>query len=338
MSSKDIDVILEGIISSLDETRGLVDGLSIKNKESPFSSLVEDLLQKLNQEKLEGVSLLALKNNSLLSYINNLVLIVLGHLKRVNGSCNDEVLEDAVKGSIVQRVTLEKGIKPLEKKLNYQLDKMIRSYHRMEAENKKQEEELDGKMRSRSSEGGNSSSANSSDVSSGEEEEDELSLKPDSSALAKLTKEEKSNPITGKEKYRPPKISAVAPPTQQFDTKRQHSGRKLQSMEEYLRDSSDLPQVETSIGSTIVDSGRGGVKTNAEREKEKEIQSYEENNFVRLPQTQMKKSFKDREREKVNNFAGEDWSMFNNNRKISDDTSRKRKSKSAWDRAKRKHT
>lgn len=108
-------------------------------------------------------------------------------------------------------------------------------------------------------------------------------------------------------------------------------------MEEYLAESSDLPQAESSIGATIVDHGRGGVKTSRDKQKEKEIQRYEESNFTRLPSTATKKTFKQKMAERANTFAGEDWSMFNNKRDLKDGTSRKRKAGTAWDRVKRRH-
>ena len=63
-------------------------------------------------------------------------MIILAHVEKL--SEEDDNIEDAklksIANSITQRVCLEKGIKPLEKKLNYQLDKMVRAYNRMEAD------------------------------------------------------------------------------------------------------------------------------------------------------------------------------------------------------------
>lgn len=98
-----------------------------------------------------------------------------------------------------------------------------------------------------------------------------------------------------------------------------------------------MPMVEASVGSTIVEHGRGGVKTQHDRKKEREIQTYEEDNFVRLPTSQTKKSFKEKQRDIRNQFAGEDWSMFNNNKDVTrQGTSRKRKATTVWDKVKKK--
>lgn len=343
MSQPSLDNLLEDIALSLAQTQKAVE-VTQKRYIDEAEILLPPMIQQIvtgGKKELEGMSLLALKNNSLLSYVNNLILIILSHLKRLQED-TDSIKLSAVKGTIEQRVTLEKGIKPLEKKLAYQLDKMVRSFHRMEeesakAEKKLNEETLDG-------EHNESRAYSESESSDSEEDEDQLSYRPDAAALAKMAPKKalskSARESESKEKYKPPKISAVAPPSANFDDRAgpKKQTRKLQSMEEYLAETSDLPQAESSIGSTIVDKGRGGVKTARERQKEKEIQRYEESNFTRLPSTATKKTFKQKMAERVNNFAGEDWSMFNSSRDMKEGTSRKRKAASAWDRAKRKQT
>jgi U3 small nucleolar ribonucleoprotein protein LCP5 len=307
-----------------------------------YPELIADLLQKVQNDKVEGVSLLALKNNALLSYLDNLSLIVLSHLQRLE-EAEDPSRLDAIKSSIVQRVTLEKGIKPLEKKLSYQLDKMVRSYNRMEADDTKLQKKV-SKQQDASEEEDSESDGGSDNSEEDSSDEEETNYRPDAMALAKMTGKSKSSKSSEassstREKYKPPRLTAMAPPTsiKDIDAKdKKGKQQKLHSMEEYLREQSDTPMVETSIGSTIVDHGRGGVKTQHDRNKEKEIQDYEENNFTRLPQNQTKKSFQQKQRDMRNTFGGEDWSMFNNDRDVSSGTSRKRKPNSVWDRAKKK--
>ena len=120
-----VDTVLKEIISSTKSTEASVKELIafVKDSSSQHPELVRNLLAKSNL-LLEGVSLLGLKNESLVSYINNIVLVVLSHLERLESDL--ETGSSAVERSIIQRVTLEKGVKPLEKKLSYQLDKMIR--------------------------------------------------------------------------------------------------------------------------------------------------------------------------------------------------------------------
>lgn len=336
MSSEDIDSVLTGIIGALDSTKQAIEAIEANHIDAEeIPTMVEQLMAKGNDDKLEGVSLLSLKNESLVSYLNNLAIIILSHLQRLKKSASEDETTStkakAVENSIVQRVTLEKGVKPLEKKLNYQLEKMIRSYNKMIEDETKLEAKLTNKPESEDESGSDSES------DSEQSEDDALSYKPDvnnlkkSQASIKPTASSSSNDV-----YKPPKISAVAPPTSLTEKPERTSGGKLQSMEEYLQENSDLPQTEVSIGSSILNNGRGGVKTNRDRQKELEIQNYEENNFTRLPSTITKKTFKQKQNEKINNFAGEDWSIFNNNRTIEGSTSRKRKATTAWDKIKKR--
>lgn len=340
-----VDDLLGGIILALEQTKASVSAAETKfiaESGEYLPTLIKDLLSK-TQSDLEGMSLLSLKNSSLLSYINNLVVVILAHLERINEDADTDKIEElkskAVEGVVKQRVCLEKGVKPLEKKLTYQLDKMVRSYHRMEEDNAKMEAKINTQAEEAQD---NESASDSESEDSSDEDEDALSYKPDASALAKMatknSRKGKSESST-EDKYRPPKISAAAPPRATFDDRAvgKKPTRKLQSMEEYLAESSDLPQAESSIGATIVDHGRGGVKTSRDKQKEKEIQRYEESNFTRLPSTATKKTFKQKMAERANTFAGEDWSMFNNKRDLKDGTSRKRKAGTAWDRVKRRH-
>lgn len=343
-----VDELLSGIVQSLGQTAKAVESADqkfIEEGDLLLPTMVKDLLAK-SQGELEGMSLLALKENALLAYVNNLAVVLLTHIERLQNGADSEKLEQikskAVQGTVEQRACLEKGVKPLEKKLNYQLEKMVRAFHRMEEDNAKIEAKINEQVENGAAGSENSSSESDSESDSDDEDEDALSYKPDSSALAKMTKKpykRKERESETSEKYRPPKISAAAPP-RQFDDRagpKQHT-RKLQSMEEYLAESSDLPQAESSIGSTIVDHGRGGVKTSRDKKREQEIQKYEENNFTRLPSTATKKTFKQKMAERANNFAGEDWSMFNNKRNLKEGTSRKRKSGTTWDRVKRRQT
>lgn len=324
--SESVDELLKGIISSVRNSKSTVDALLT---EEEYPQIIQELTKKTDHTNVEGVSLLGLKNNAVVSYLNNVVLVVLSHLERLEGEDVDDIRDQVIKNSIVQRVTIEKGVKPLEKKLNYQLDKMVRAYNRMEAD----EEKMLTKTEESGSDDGSGSDSDS--------EDDNLSYKPDAAALAKMTsKPGRASKSSGKEEvveaYKPPKIAAVAPPTATESNSRTDKTRKLQSMEEYLHEQSDLPSVETSIGSTIVDHGRGGVKTDHDRKKEMEVQNYEESNFTRLPVNQTKKNFKQKQRDMANQYGGEDWSMFNSGRSMDEGVKRKKKANSVWDRVKKR--
>lgn len=337
-----MDDILKNISGSLDSTIDAISKIIDLANDDAHPVMIQELMKQNNIPVLEGVSLLTLKNNSLISYLQNLVLILLAKLQDLDEESNGEINNQrAVENSIVQRVTLEKGIKPLEKRLSYQLEKMIRSYKRTETEEEETREKL-SKVGEKGEEDEEEDDEDEDGDDSDSEDDDNLAYKPDVQALAKLapnsksTKQSSSASTLSGEKYKPPKISAIEPPKPTSASTSKASNRKLQSMEEYLKENSDQPMLESSIGSTIVDHGKGGVKTSKDKEREREIQTYEENNFTRLPNAATKKSYKQRQSEMVNNFGGEDWSIFNNKRDVSESTSRKRKPNTAWDRVKKR--
>ena len=345
--SQSLDEILKGINASLQATDAAVTGLHSRVESPELPVLVTDLLSKTNQPIPEGVSLLDLKNNAILSYLNNIALIILARvesLKTNNTKELDEQKLKAVKGSITQRVVLERGIKNLEKKLSYQLEKMIRNYNKMEKDSS--EQAVNKKLQDQENQDNEDESDNDDEDDSEEESdsEDELNYKPDASALVKSLQKDKKAKDSSKngekvEKYKPPKIAATLPPQEFKDSvKRTKNGsNKMQSMEEYLMESGDAPMVENSIGSTILNHGRGGVKTTKDREREAEIQRYEESNFTRLPTSMSKKDKRQKRKQESDTFFGEDWGIFRND-KNDLNTSRKAKPKSAWDRAKKRRT
>ena len=104
-----VDTVLKEIISSTKSTEASVKELIafVKDSSSQHPELVRNLLAKSNL-LLEGVSLLGLKNESLVSYINNIVLVVLSHLERLESDL--ETGSSAVERSIIQRVTLERAL------------------------------------------------------------------------------------------------------------------------------------------------------------------------------------------------------------------------------------
>lgn len=361
-----LDEILTNILSSVNATSGGIEALSEKLEANELPSLATELLQKTGTSVPEGVSLLDLKNHAMLSYLNNLCLIVLSKveaLKTNNTKEIEEVRLNAVKNTIVQRVTMERGVKNLEKKLNYQLEKMVRNYNKMDKESTEYEKNLsNGKKEAKQGradgEGGSESGSGSDDDDSESDSEDELNYRPDASALIKASQSKskfKSKPSASSkrredqddeeetkasaETYKPPKIAAALPPTEFKDTntRKQKNARKLQAMEEYLQETGDAPMLESSTGSNILNNGRGGVQTAKDKQKEEEIRRYEESNFTRLSNNMAKKEQKGKKRHNVDTFFGEDWSIFNNSRDDGNmNTSRKSKPHNAWDRAKKR--
>ena len=131
-----LGTILKSINGSLKTTLESVSKLEAlyeegqEDKSNGFESMFGTKDNSSTSSK-ERVSLLSLKNGAMLSYVQSLLMIA--HDKMDPG-CKDPTGEKGRQLAIENRVVLERGVKPLEKKLSYQLDKLIRAYRRMEKE------------------------------------------------------------------------------------------------------------------------------------------------------------------------------------------------------------
>lgn len=353
----DLESLLKSINTTLKTTTESVSKLQTFYDEEQQSkdTGVESLFQKNDDNAVkERVSLLSLKNGAMLSYVNSLLMVA--HDK-MDPNCEDPTAEKGRQLAIENRVVLERGVKPLEKKLSYQLDKLIRAYRRME------KEYVDAERRAteRGSTIKHGENADEESDGSSSDEDEEMSYRPNAiksrSNVNKVNEEEQQQQQQdGQEQandgiYRPPKISAMLPPTQasqHFEDKfnvKDHKDRsnksRMQAMDEYLRSQSEQPDWESSIGSNIVDHGRGGIKSLRDTEKERRVTDYEEDNFTRVNHMGKSKierrKLKQKERAaRFNIIGGEDFGIFNSKRKLEDSTSRRgnKRTKSAWDRAK----
>ncbi|RIB05776.1 Sas10/Utp3/C1D family-domain-containing protein [Gigaspora rosea] len=116
----------------------IVDGKNISNELPDFLKLINELKIKAKEMKEQvcitsdrvnnnslktncGVSLLDIKNHTLLQYITNLAFLI--HLKLDGKSISDHPV---ISNLVELRIILEK-IKPVEQKLKYQIDKLIRA-------------------------------------------------------------------------------------------------------------------------------------------------------------------------------------------------------------------
>ncbi|KAI0841341.1 hypothetical protein F5Y06DRAFT_285462 [Hypoxylon sp. FL0890] len=271
----------------------------------------------------DGVSLLDVKNELLLSYLQNLVFLILIKIRNAKKSASESSdeedktdLSDAVVKKLVElRLYLDKGVRPLEEKLQFQLDKILRAA-----------DDAD-RIATQAAKDAESGSESESDENSDEEDASEnggpvrpaldISAKqfapsfnnfappsqPVGMAAAAATQDK-----TGA--YRPPKITPTVMPTAERRERGERRPMKSATMDEYIStELSTMPVAEPSVGTTIVSGGRK-IKTVSERREEDRRREYEETNFVRLP----KESKKDRaKRNKIEgrsgkmNFGGEDW-------------------------------
>ena len=274
-----------------------------------------------------GISLLDAKNEIFLSYLQSLALrnlelirdvreIVSGR-KLPTSEGSSKVQDQIVDNLIRQRVYLEKGVRPLEERLKYTIDKTLRA---AAEEDRKTESNHVGKSPGQKSEKpartGSTSQAEDDDGSSDEDtsdDEDGGVLAPNQRAMiqqsnktisgtprAKLESDSKSGV------YRPPRVTATAMP-ENFDraSRRKERPDRSRTMDEYVSaELADGPTAQPSIGSTIAQGGRRQISAR-ERAVEQERRDYEETHLMRLP----KQSNKDKAKRggRDGGFGGEEW-------------------------------
>lgn len=286
----------------------------------------------------DGISLLGLKNHELLGYLHSLVFVIAGRVALTESedpTALREIIDAATKASIVHRVSMEKGVKGLESKIAYQIEKVLRAYQKEISAAEEGAEEAKNEVHDSDS-------------------EDELSYKPNPMGLQSTKKglgsskskrradededdEGSDDQTTKPKKYEIPKIAAVTP----FQKDRNSTRRRNATMEEYIQESSAAPIAAPSVGSTIMDHGRGGERTDRDRKKQKEVQDYEEENYIRLPgmsKKESKRAARQRQRDAFGkNFFGEDWSFLDRKSNgVAEASKRRKKETSVWERAKKK--
>ncbi|CAB4254352.1 Lcp5p [Maudiozyma barnettii] len=357
----ELNKLLKEMHASLDATSEAINKLETIYE---HPSQHNDIASHLKVDENVKVSLLSLKNGSMLSYLSSLLSII---DDKMDPKVKDPTTSKGRETSIENRVVLERGVKPLEKKLGYQLDKLVRSYTRAEKEYKDVEKRITEKGNRASMHSSRGVNDEEEDASSSDED-DELSYRPNminaktkTTTKSRYTRESESQSNDNNEEtkeenrendgiYRPPKINAMLPPqtTIHFEDKfsvKDHKDRsshsKMQAMEEYIKDQAEQPDWGTSIGADILDHGRGGIKSSRDTEKERRVTTFEEENFTRVNHMGMNKTERKKQKlrqrnAKANVIGGEDFGIFNSKRKMEESTSRRsnKKPRSAWDRAK----
>ncbi|CRG91574.1 hypothetical protein PISL3812_08624 [Talaromyces islandicus] len=282
----------------------------------------------------DGISLLDVKSEILLSYMQNLVFLILDQLHRVRKRDQGKVSsEEIVKKLIELRVYLDRGVRPLEGRLKYQIDKVVKAADDAERTSRPQSKsavkkrgksaDVDTSEEEESSEGSESDGSQSDDDEE-EEEIDEMAYRPNISAFSKsIQKPERDSKAQAKDKkeqpsdgiYRPPRIKPTALPTtesRERNRDRDRRSKKSSVIDEFVStEMSSAPMAEPSIGSTIQRGGRQ-VMSKQDRERETERRTYEESNFVRLPKESKKERSKRQAREgpRAGGFGGEEFRLL----------------------------
>jgi U3 small nucleolar ribonucleoprotein protein LCP5 len=272
----------------------------------------------------DGISLLNTKNELFLSYLQNLVFLILLKLRNRRSSSNtkdEEPLDNLVVKKLVElTVFLERGALNLEGKLKYQIDKVLRA-----AQDAENATKINGTMKSngasrkKSAEdnGGSEESEDDSDQESTSDaggvamkasEINDLQYRPNPSALTRpsFAGAEEDSKTSEDGLYKPPRIQPTAMPTTERREKEARKPNKSATLDEYINtEMSAAPYAEPSIGSGIIDGGRRN-KSEKQREEERARKEYEETNYVRLPKESKKERAKKGGRKDAG-YGGEEW-------------------------------
>lgn len=263
----------------------------------------------------DGISLLDVKNELLLSYLQNLVFLILLKL-RSRSEVEKEATshlghqEDVVKKLVELRLYLEKGVRPLENRLKYQIDKIIRAANDATRKSTQSAKKSNPKKSTVGAESDSDiSNAGSVGTAQTDEDADETNYRANPVAFQKApsSKEKKVAAPSNDGIYRPPKITPVSMPTlEEREGRYTRRPGKSATLDEFVAtELSGAPIAQPSIGSTIVAGGRR-IKSDKERREEAERREYEEANFVRLPKQSKKEMAKQRSRH-GGAFGGEEW-------------------------------
>ncbi|CAG8017624.1 unnamed protein product [Penicillium salamii] len=273
----------------------------------------------------DGISLLDTKSEILLSYLQNLVFLIIFQLRNVSAkqskdksaSVDNSIEEDIRKKLIELRVYLERGVRPLEGRLKYQVDKVIKAAEEAERAEKIQPTKAKSSRKAAKDSDASSDEDEESSESEGDEDIDEMAYRPNVSAFSKGPAEKKqvkpskpSEEGPGDGIYRPPRIMPTALPTTERRERQDRRPIRSNVIDDFVNaEMSSAPMAEPSVGSTIIDGGRT-TKSRKDQEHEQKRTTYEETNFVRLPK-ETKKDLAKRGGRKDTTYGGDEWKDLN---------------------------
>lgn len=264
-----------------------------------------------------GISLLDTKIETFLSYLHTVAFFILLRLQECSAGNADERansdLHDAMLVKLAElRVHLERGVKPLEGRLKYQVDKVLKTAEQSVSTEKQRAAQHLQQAANHWSDASDEESESEEVISStagpdaDEDEFDNLAHRPNVAALSRAlprsssaatntqTKRGTDAGSANKGVYRPPKIQPVALPDDAPTAAERRTAREARHtaksavIDEFVQSElSNAPIAEPSIGTTIRAGGRA-VRSERERERERERTEYEETNYVRLPKESKK--------------------------------------------------
>ncbi|KAF2719628.1 hypothetical protein K431DRAFT_321639 [Polychaeton citri CBS 116435] len=297
---------------------------SIQENLSGFEQAAQQAAESLPQSDSlsppeSGISLLDTKNEIFLSYLQALALRNLNVIRSLSsGSDVEETrkLSNALTKKLCEhRVYLERGVRPLEQRIKYQVDKVLKAADDEEraVQFQKNATLTNGKRIADDSGSGSEDSEDDDDEAAEDDNDiDELAFRPNPAAFARPQEAADDVELSRKDKmkqdgvYRPPRISATAMPTTETRERKEKKPMRSAAIDDYVNNElSTAPTAQPSIGSTI-DAGGRRTKTARQLAAESERREYEETNLVRLP----KESKKDRAKKGGrgrDGYGGDEW-------------------------------
>ena len=228
-----------------------------------------------------GLSLLDTKNELMLSYLQNIVFLMIVKLRNLGQSSDnpeaEESFNDITKKLVELRVYLEKGVRPLEAKLKYQLDKLLAATSGADSKAVANQLRIQADKENGRKVGDDLDAEDDSPNAEQENNEiSELSYRPNIAAFKARPDANRDIPHQGDGIYRPPRIAPTAPPS--FDQRsRTKRPRKSALVEDFIReDMADAPIAEPSIGT-------GSGLRGKDLERAEERKAFEEQRLIRLP-------------------------------------------------------
>ncbi|KAL8649620.1 MAG: hypothetical protein Q9210_004292, partial [Variospora velana] len=253
----------------------------------------------------DGLSLLDIKNDLLLSYLQNCVFLILFKLRnqdssyKPEGDAQEASYDEIVKTLVSLRLYLEKGVRPLESRLKYQVDKLLLTASEASTQPISQPNDRQAKAHKRPSSASGASAEHADDDDEPEAPDlvtvSDLAHRPNLSAFSRppLRSSSQTSVKRDSDVYRPPRITATALPTTDRPAQALARKRKNAMLDTFIREElSSAPVAEPSIGA-----GNGLRGREAQRERERN--EYEETRLVRLPSEGGKKKRGKRERERM---------------------------------------
>lgn len=256
----------------------------------------------------DGITLLDAKNEIFLAYLQALALRNLSVIRSVKEGSDvsgaQKLNEQITKKLVEHRVYLERGVKPLEQRIKYQVDKVVKA-----AED--EERQVEQKARQAAQVNAKAARSGADGDSDASEDVDELAYRPNTASMlqsgADNNETERKSKMKADGVYRPPRIAAAAMPTTDRRERSERKPGRSSTLDEYVNNElSAAPMAEPSIGSTITAGGRRD-KSDKQRREEKERQNYEETNLVRLPEAGKKDKNKRGDKDRGSGFGGEEW-------------------------------